>query len=198
MWWRTDILSVCWNETVSPLRLNVWTIWLTQCIHISWILDQQREGAYCICQQGKSNQLWKQKSTQYFLTSTCWEGPHNLPCLYVCPSVCPSVRPYVCPSVCLSVCLYVCLSVMQFLSNISFSSQTFLIVNFLSDFTIRHVVKSLILSYLILLILHYNCHHSCSQIKTQLGLNMISGQITPLEKLFKQSFIISFAVDDTR
>ena len=54
--------------------------------------------------------------------------------------------------------------------------------------------KTRILSYLILLILHYICHHSCSQIKTQLGLNMISGQIThPLEKLFKQSFIIFFA-----
>ena len=37
------------------------------------------------------------------------------------------------------------------------------------------------------------------KIKTQLDLNKISGQIThPLEKLFKQSFIISFAVDDTR
>ena len=53
--------------------------------------------------------------------------------------------------------------------------------------------------YLILLILHYICHHSCSKIKTQLGLDMISGQIThPLEKLLKQSFILSFAVDDTR
>ena len=47
--------------------------------------------------------------------------------------------------------------------------------------------------------LHYICHHSCCKIKTQLGLDMISGQITlPLEKLFKQSFIISFAVKDTR
>ena len=55
------------------------------------------------------------------------------------------------------------------------------------------------ISYLILLILHYICHHSCYKIKTQLGLAMISGQIThPLEKLFKKSFIISFAVDDTR
>ena len=37
------------------------------------------------------------------------------------------------------------------------------------------------------LILHYIYHYSCTQIKTQLGLNMISGQIThPLEKLFKQ------------
>ena len=52
---------------------------------------------------------------------------------------------------------------------------------------------------LLSLILHYICHYSCYKIKTQLGLGMISGQIThPLEKLFKQSFIISFAVDDTR
>ena len=51
----------------------------------------------------------------------------------------------------------------------------------------------LILSYLILLILHYICHHYCSQIKTQLGLNMISGQIThPLEKLFKIILFFSF------
>ena len=42
------------------------------------------------------------------------------------------------------------------------------------------------LSYLILFILHYIYHYSCTQIKTQLGLDMISGQIThPLEKLFK-------------
>ena len=36
----------------------------------------------------------------------------------------------------------------------------------------------LILSYIILLILHYIFHHSCYKIKTQLGLDMISGQIT--------------------
>ena len=50
-----------------------------------------------------------------------------------------------------------------------------------------------ILSYLILLILHYICHYSCYKIKTQLGLIMISGQIThPLEKLLKTFFIYTF------
>ena len=69
----------------------------------------------------------------------------------------------------------------------------------LSPFPLFSILLSLLLSYMFLFILHYIYHHSCSQIKTQLGLNMISGQITlPLEKLLKQSFIISFAGDDTR
>ena len=43
----------------------------------------------------------------------------------------------------------------------------------ISDYIINKL-QVLILSYLILLILHYICHHSCSQIKIQLGLDMIS------------------------